>query len=108
MFSSNSVRALIMGALILATGASQAAAAEGDIVLHARSAARAAGAWSFVNDSTAADGVRLANPDAGVPKITTASAAPANFFEMTFTAEAGRAYHLWIRGKAQADAYTND
>ena len=27
---------------------------------------------------------------------------------MTFTAEAGRAYHLWIRGKAQNDSWQND
>ena len=61
---SNSVRALCMGALVIAAGAagaSTAAAGTGDIVLHARSATTR-GAWSLVNDTTAADGVRLSNP----------------------------------------------
>src|SRR6187431_892706 len=110
MRSSNSVRALVIAALIIvagAVGASTVAAGSGDIVLHARSAT-AKGAWSLVNDTTAADGVRLSNPDAGQAKLANALAAPANYFEMTFTPEAGRAYHLWIRGKAQNNAWTND
>ena len=105
---SNSVRILFMGALVLAVGASTAVAGTGDIVLHARSASAKVGAWSLVNDTTAADGVRLANPDAGQAKLVTPLAAPSNYFELTFTVEAGRAYHLWIRGKAQNNSWTND
>jgi endonuclease/exonuclease/phosphatase family metal-dependent hydrolase len=108
MRSSNSVRALFLGALVLTAGASSAAAASGDIVLHARSATAKVGAWSLVSDTTAADGVRIANPDAGQPKVASAAASPANYFELTFTPEAGKAYHLWIRGKAQNNSYTND
>jgi hypothetical protein len=43
-----------------------------------------------------------------VPKLTTAAAVPANFFEMSFRAEAGVRYHLWLRMKADGDAWTND
>jgi hypothetical protein len=50
----------------------------------------------------------LSNADAGAPKITTALASPANYFEMTFTAKAGTPYRLWIRGRAQADSPFND
>ena len=110
MRSPNSVRALFIGALVIiagGAGASTAAAGTGDIVLHARSATTR-GAWSLVNDTTAADGVRLSNPDAGEAKLANALASPANYFEMTFTPEAGRAYHLWIRGKAQNNSWTND
>ena len=42
------------------------------------------------------------------PKITTASATPANYFELTFNAEAGRGYRLWIRGKADSNNWAND
>ena len=33
---------------------------------------------------------------------------PANYFEVTFTAEAGRPYRLWIRGKADSNSWSND
>jgi hypothetical protein len=35
-------------------------------------------------------------------------AAPASCFELTFNASSGVPYHLWIRGKADRDSYTND
>ena len=92
----------------MAAATSASAAGAGDIVLHARRAAVVKGAWSAVSDPTAAGGVRLANPDAGIAKVSTASASPASYFELTFTAEAGRAYHLWIRSKARDNSWTND
>jgi hypothetical protein len=66
------------------------------------------GSWSAVSDLTAAAGVRLQHADAGVPKITTPSINPPHYFEMTFNAEAGRAYRLWIRAKALDDFWGND
>ncbi len=80
----------------------------GEIVLHAKNAAVVAGTWQIVADPQAAGGARLWNPDAAVPKLTAALAAPANYFELTFNAEAGRAYRLWMRGRADNDAWTND
>jgi hypothetical protein len=77
-------------------------------VLYAGKAATIAGAWSAVADSTAAGGVRLSNPDTGAAKIITALASPVDYFEMTFTAEAGRPYRLWIRGKAANNNWLND
>jgi phosphatidylinositol-3-phosphatase len=79
-----------------------------DIVLWAAEAPTKVGAWSVVGDSTAAGGNRIANPDAGAAKITTASANPPNYFEMTFTAQSGTNYRLWMRGKAQNDFWGND
>src|SRR6185436_2505316 len=61
-----------------------------------------------VNDITAAGGVRLANADAGVAKLASASAAPASYFELRFSVEPGRPYRLWIRGRAQNDSWQND
>jgi hypothetical protein len=59
-------------------------------------------------DATAAGGARLHLPDAGTAKVTTALANPTQYFEMTFTADAGTAYRLWIRGRAQSDKWSND
>ena len=80
----------------------------GEIVLHARDAPVIAGNWRVVDDGQAAGGARLASADRGVPKVSAALAVPADYFELTFTADAGRPYRLWIRGRAEADAWTND
>jgi hypothetical protein len=79
-----------------------------EIVMYATDATKITGTWSRVADTTAAGGVRVWNPDLGVPKLTTAFAAPTSYFELTFQAEAGVPYHLWMRGKADGNAYTND
>ena len=81
---------------------------DGEIVLHASNASAVAGAWRLAADSSAAGGQRLWHPDAGAAKLAAALASPTHYFEMTFTATAGRPYHLWIRGKADADAWSND
>src|SRR6185437_15520379 len=47
-----------------------------DLVLYARDAS-VAGSWQLVADATAAGGTRAWLPDAGVPKLASASAAPA-------------------------------
>lgn len=74
--------------------------APSDIVLYAKRAAPLVGAWSFVADGTAAGATRIANPDAGAPKILTPTAAPASYFELPFSAAAGVPYRLWVRGRA--------
>jgi hypothetical protein len=79
-----------------------------DIVLYARDASVVAGNWHSVEDASAAGGTRLWNPDAGIPKITTPSDNPANYFELTFQADAGVPYHLWLRMKADNDYWGND
>lgn len=106
-----SARALTLAALAVtaaAVPASAQIAANGDIVLHAKRATVMSGAWSLVADTTAADGLRLENPDRGLAKLATPLAAPTNYFDMTFTPRAGVGYHLWIRGKAQNNSWTND
>ena len=80
----------------------------GEIALHARNASTVVGNWRVTNDATAAGGARVWNPDAGTAKLTVASAAPASYFDLSFTAEAGRAYRLWVRGQAERDAWVND
>jgi hypothetical protein len=91
-----------------ASDLSKCAAAPGEIVLWAADAAAPAGAWVIQSDPTAAGGRFVVHPDAGAPKVTTASAAPANYVDVTFDAVAGVPYHLWLRGRAQNDDYGND
>jgi hypothetical protein len=81
---------------------------DGEIVLHATSASAIAGAWTFVPDPTAAGGVRLHHPDLGERAKKKPLALPTDFFEITFQAEAGRPYRLWIRGQAQNNSASND
>ena len=48
------------------------------------------------------------HPDAGAAKIVTANASPTDYFELTFNAVAGKAYRIWIRGKADYNYWPND
>jgi phosphatidylserine/phosphatidylglycerophosphate/cardiolipin synthase-like enzyme len=80
----------------------------GDVVLYASEAPIKTGTWRVMTDASAAGGARMMNPNLNAAKVLTASATPANYFEMTFTAEAGKPYHLWMRGRGENDVYSND
>jgi phosphatidylserine/phosphatidylglycerophosphate/cardiolipin synthase-like enzyme len=82
--------------------------AANDLVIHAGKAPIKTGSWQAVSDSTAASGVRMHQADRGAGKVTTPAAAPANYFEVSINALAQISYHLWLRGKADANSYTND
>jgi phosphatidylserine/phosphatidylglycerophosphate/cardiolipin synthase-like enzyme len=79
-----------------------------DIVLYAADATTIMGRWSLISDSTAAGGRRMDNPDAGAATITTPLASPADYFELTFNAQVGRAYRLWLRGRANNNSGYSD
>jgi phosphatidylserine/phosphatidylglycerophosphate/cardiolipin synthase-like enzyme len=79
-----------------------------ELVLYGAEAPIVAGAWRVVADATAAGGGRVWHPDAGVAKLAGPLPSPANYIELTFTAEAARPYRLWIRGRAERDAWAND
>jgi len=66
------------------------------------------GNWVVESDSTADGGSELHNPNANAAKVAPALASPSNYFETTFTADAGRAYHVWIRMQAEANSLSND
>jgi phosphatidylserine/phosphatidylglycerophosphate/cardiolipin synthase-like enzyme len=71
-------------------------------------AANVHGTWAMLADATASGGSALRNADAGQPKIVPALAAPANYFEQTFTVYRGTAYHLWVRLRALNNSVGND
>ena len=79
-----------------------------EIVLYAAEAPVVGGKWAVTADAGAAGGFRLQNPNAGAAKRDVALAAPADYFELTFQADAGKPYRLWVRGKALNDGWTND
>jgi HKD family nuclease len=71
-------------------------------------AANRHGNWISIADSSAAGGAPLENADHGAAKIAPALASPTNYFETTFNALAGTAYHLWVRLRAQNNSFSND
>jgi hypothetical protein len=79
-----------------------------EVVLYTADASTITGTWSLVSDATAAGGRRVWNPNKSAEKIKAPLADPPNYFEMSFQAEAGVAYHLWLRGKADRDKRVND
>jgi phosphatidylserine/phosphatidylglycerophosphate/cardiolipin synthase-like enzyme len=87
---------------------STATSGAGDIVVYGGSGRITGTAWSIVADSSAAGAKRLWNRNAGAAKLTTAYATPSSYVEFTINAVAGKPYHLWIRGKAEGNVYTND
>ena len=91
---------------MLATLAGGTAAAQ-DIVVTAATGT-GAGKWAVASDTTASTGKVMRHIDAGAAKISTPYASPANYFEVTFPAQAGTAYRVWIRGRAQSDYWGND
>jgi hypothetical protein len=66
------------------------------------------GNWAHVSDSTAAAGIRLSNADRGAGVIDPPLASPADYFDVTFNAQAGVRYRLWLRMKAAGNSKWND
>jgi phosphatidylserine/phosphatidylglycerophosphate/cardiolipin synthase-like enzyme len=66
------------------------------------------GNWSRVSDPTAAAGLKLASVDQGFAATSNALASPAHYFDVTFNAQAGVRYRLWLRMSAAANDKFND
>src|SRR5439155_5880126 len=80
-----------------------------EIVLHVGAAGESVGpAWVTVADTTAASGQRLYNPNRSAPKINMPLANPASYTTMQFVADPTMAYKLWVRLKADGNAFGND
>jgi hypothetical protein len=92
----------------LASAPRSGAQSSADIVLRPGSGATVSGAWAIVADASAAGGKAVRDLNAGVPKLTEPLAQPVDYFEQTFTADAGVPYRLWIRGRAQSNYWGND
>ena len=66
------------------------------------------GTWTKEARSDAASATVVRSPNAGAAKVVTVPVPAVNYFELRFDAEAGRPYHLWIRGIALSDYWGND
>ena len=64
--------------------------------------------WNKESDTTAADGVRMRNPDAGAAKLDDCERITRKLLRGHFNVEAGKAYHLWLRMKADNNSTAND
>lgn len=76
--------------------------------LNANAPSAIAGDWQIDTDSSAAGGFALHEVDHGNPKVPAPIEYPANYFELTFLADANVPYHLWMRMRADADYWQND
>jgi hypothetical protein len=79
-----------------------------EIVLYTRTPAKTAGQFRVDPDTTAAGGSAEHQPDLKAAKVATPLAAPANYFDLTFNADSGVAYRVWMRAKADGNSYAND
>lgn len=104
-----STRLIVAAALTLCAGVTQVArlSAAADVVLYVSGASRN-GNWSSVSDSTAAGGTRMSSADNGWSSTGGALGSPADYFELSFSAEANTAYHVWVRLKAASNSKYND
>ena len=78
-----------------------------DIVLDATKGTRV-GAFTVVTDAAASSGTAVTLANANRTKVLTAVPQPADYLELTFTAEAQTAYHMWVRMRAALNTYAND
>jgi len=89
------------------TGASSTPA---NIVIYASDvpAANRHGSWTTTGDATAAAGTKLITPDSGVANTTNALASPTDYVDVTFNANAGTPYTIWLRARALNNSKFND
>jgi len=84
--------------------------ANGNIVVYASDVPSTAihGSWTLASDSSSPGGVKLATPDNGVSNTSAALASPVDYVDVTFNADAGTPYTLWLRLQALANSKYND
>jgi regulation of enolase protein 1 (concanavalin A-like superfamily) len=66
------------------------------------------GSWAQQADASAAAGVALVTPDNGAANTNAPLAAPADYVDVTFSADANTPYRLWLRVRALNDDKYND
>jgi hypothetical protein len=79
-----------------------------EIALRAPAFSLIGGRWQTLEDPSAAGGLAVRNSNRGDAKRTSPLAAPASYVEASFQVAAGVPYRLWVRMRAEGDAYSND
>ena len=82
----------------------------GNIVIYASDVPSTSlfGAWSSAADTTSPNGIRLQTVDAGFAAANAPLANPAHYVDVTFEANAGVPYRIWLRLKALNNNKYND
>jgi endonuclease/exonuclease/phosphatase family metal-dependent hydrolase len=83
-------------------------AAAQEIVLYASDVGTMRGNWTRVDSSSAAGGRLMRSQDHGWATTDVAHASPANYYETSFTAQAGTSYRVWLRLRAIGNSKWND
>ncbi|HEY1912072.1 MAG TPA: hypothetical protein VGG73_14195, partial [Vicinamibacterales bacterium] len=80
-----------------------------DVVIYANDPGNTAhGFWSIVADGSAAGGAKLSTPDNGAAATNNPAAAPSDYVDVTFNAQANTPYTFWIRLQALDNSKFND
>jgi phosphatidylserine/phosphatidylglycerophosphate/cardiolipin synthase-like enzyme/regulation of enolase protein 1 (concanavalin A-like superfamily) len=81
-----------------------------NVVIYASDIAASAlhGSWSIGSDAGSPSSVKLVTTDAGVSNANNPLASPADYVDVTFNAEAGTSYRIWLRLKALNNSKFND
>jgi hypothetical protein len=66
------------------------------------------GSWTSAGDGTSPNGVKLVTPNNGVAHTTAPLASPADFIDVTFNANAGTSYRIWLRLQSAGNVKEND
>lgn len=66
------------------------------------------GSWAVGSDATSPSSVKLVTPDNGVANPNNPLAAPVDYIDVSFTADANTPYTFWLRLKATANNKYND
>jgi regulation of enolase protein 1 (concanavalin A-like superfamily) len=66
------------------------------------------GSWTATGDATSPNAVKLMTSDVGVANTTAALANPIDYVDVTFNANAGTPYTLWLRLQALNNSKLND
>jgi endonuclease/exonuclease/phosphatase family metal-dependent hydrolase len=100
--------ALVWVAAITLISGDRVRAAAPDVVLYASDVATLQGNWTKASSSGAAGGEALTSADNGWSATTAPLASPTNYFEASFSASAGTAYHVWVRLRAANNSKWNE
>jgi endonuclease/exonuclease/phosphatase family metal-dependent hydrolase len=98
--------ALAVGAAI--AGGTRAISAASEVVLYSSDFATLKGNWARVSSSGAAGGLALSSADRGWSSPSAPVAAPTDYVEASFTAQANTSYHVWVRLQAGGGSKYND
>ncbi|MEO5898224.1 MAG: metallophosphoesterase family protein [Vicinamibacterales bacterium] len=80
----------------------------GDIVLYAADVSAIVGNWQRLRSTTGAGGLKMTSDDRGWASAAVPLAAPADYFEVEFNADANVDYRVWLRLRGAANNKLND